>query len=294
MMTPQSLPILDSSKKNLEYEKKFKDELPIILLAKSANKEALEWLARNSLSMRQQVARYYLPYLPDQWPDAENVGWIGILDALEKWKEKMQIRFFDYAIYHVKNRVRNYANSCRTTVRRPNSAYREYRKIEKYLEQGLTLEEIANLHGYSTHHLEKILQVYTADISLHFTSLDEPESCPLDFIVYPENDEDFLEKEERLRKLYIALSHLDEISRKVVLYFFGIEEELGAQKKSTAWIAHKLGISRKKVVQLLENSLKQLKRDFFLLETFNIQHPLPIGLSTSVIQIDWAQEIEDE
>lgn len=295
MKTRQAAFSSDLQNKGLDYEKMFKEELPIIQSAKAAEKKALEWLAIHSLPMRQQVARFYLPYLADQWPDAENVGWFGILDALQKWDEQMQIRFFDYAIHHVKNRVRNYANACRTTVRRPNSVYREYRKIEKFLEQGLTLEEITALYGYSPYQLEKILQVYSLDISLHFTAFDEEsETCFLDLLVYPENPDDSLEREERLRKLFTVLSHLDEISRKIVFFFFGIEEGTGAKGKPTAWIAHKLKIPRQKVMQMLEEALKQLKRDLFLLDIFNIQHPLPTGISSSMVTMELANALEDE
>ncbi|KIE57976.1 hypothetical protein A946_10020 [Methylacidiphilum kamchatkense Kam1] len=268
------------------YEQKFKEELPLILRAKAADAEALEWLAKNSLPIRQQVARFYLPNLADQWPDAENVGWIGILDALEKWNENFNIRFLDYAIHHVRNRVRNYANACRATVRRPASMYRSYRKIERFLEQGLTVEEITELYGCSLHDMEKILHVYSGDLSLHFSALDDSETSLMDLLVYPDNTAEEEEKEEKLQKLSIALSHLDDISRKIVLYFFGIEGE-GAKKRPTAWIAQKLRLSRKKVLQLLEKSLNQLKRDFFLFETLNIRHPLPTGISSTMINVNF-------
>lgn len=284
------------------YEDQVAEEQPRVLAAREGDPEGLRWLCEHTEPSRKEAARFYLPGRPDQWPDAENVGWIGVMDALGRWKTGTGVRFLDYAVHHIGNRVREFAQAHRSPVRRPAWLFRAYRKVERLVEEGLDWEEIGQRWGCSESTVASIVGVYRGDISLHAQvgrGGEEDDRTCLDLLPAPEEPEkrDEWQREDRLLVLKMLLSELDPQAQRIIRLSFGLDDESN-DAASPREIARRLGLSTRRVERILGSALQAMRRGLLRQERCYALHPLPLGVGSHQLnppaspEEDFAEETE--
>ncbi|MDD4933635.1 MAG: sigma-70 family RNA polymerase sigma factor [Methylacidiphilaceae bacterium] len=279
-----------------EYAEQFAEEGPHVLAARAGNPDGLRWLCEHTERARREAARFYLPGRPDQWPDAENVGWIGVVDALARWNVGAGIRFLDYAVHHIGNRVREFAQAHRSPVRRPAWLYRAYRKMERLVEEGLDWDEVVQRSGCSESSVASIVSVYREDISLHARpggAGEEEDWSGLDLLPAPESegkDRDW-ERKDRLLEMKMLLSQLDPQAQGVVRLSFGLDGEEG-HPMGAREVAKQLGLTTKRVERILSNALQSMRLGLLRQERCYAIHPLPTGVG--VHQLREFPSLEEE
>ncbi len=288
--------LVRARERSKEYEDLLAEEQPRILAAAEGDPEGLRWLCGHTEPARKEAARFYLPGRPDQWPDAENVGWIGVTDALRRWNAGAGVRFLDYAVHHIGNRVREFAQAHRSPVRRPAWLFRAYRKMERLVEEGLDREEIKHRWGCSESTVASIVGVYRGDASLHAQIGrfgDEDDRTCLDLLPAPDEGgkgEDW-QREDRLLVLKMLLSELDPQAQRIIRLSFGLDGE-SSDSLSPREIARRLGLTTKRVERLLGSALQAMRRGLLRQERCYALHPLPVGVGAH--QINCPVSLEEE
>ncbi len=274
--------VVRARERTKEYEGRLDEEQPRVLAAQAGDPGDLRWLCGHTEPARKEAARFYLPGRADLWPDAENVGWIGVMDALQRWKASAGVCFLDYAVHHIGNRVREFAQSHRSPVRRPAWVFRAYRKMERLLEEGLDWEEIGQRWGCSESTIALIAGVYRGDASLHARvgrPGDEDDRTSLDLLPAPDeaDHQEEWKQEDRLLILKMLLSGLDPQARRIVRLSFGLDEE-EHRPLSSREIAKRLGLSASQVESIVGRSLQAMRLGLLRQERCHVLHPLPVGV----------------
>ncbi|CAB4243564.1 conserved protein of unknown function [Methylacidimicrobium sp. AP8] len=275
--------IVRARERTKEYESQLAEQQPRVLAAQAGDPDALRWLCAHTEPARKEAARFYLPARTDLWPDAENVGWIGVVDALGRWNAGAGVRFLDYAVHHIGNRVREFAQAYRSPVRRPAWVYRAYRKMERLIDQGLDWEEIGRQWGYSESTLASIVGVYRGDASLHAQvgrPGEEDDRTCLDLLPAPEGSgqEEEGGEEDRLLTLKLLLSGLDRQAQRVVRLSFGLDEE-ESKPLTPREVARRLRLPAKTVERILTTALETMRIGLLRHERCYALHPLPVGVA---------------
>lgn len=289
--------IAHARERTKEYEDRFAEEQPRIVAARAGDSDGLRWLCTHTEPARKEAARFYLPGRPDQWPDAENVGWIGVVDALGRWKASARVRFLDYAVHHIGNRVREFAQAHRSPVRRPAWLFRAYRKMERLVEEGLDWEEIGRRWGCSESTVASIIGVYRGDMSLHarvgHPGEEDDRTC-LDLLPAPGEGgkEENWEEGDRLLILKMLLSELDPQAQRVVRLSFGLGAEGENASRSPREIARLLGLPSKRVERILGKALQAMRLGLLRQERCYALHPLPVGVAAH--QLSREASVEEE
>lgn len=192
--------------------------------------------------------------------DLRQVGYVGLLSALELFDPARGAKFKTYAGHLVRGEIRHYLRDHRDTIRQPRWLRRLNRRIEEAVGRVLSeerrfpsLEDLAVELNIQEEGLRELLKVREA---VRTVSLDAGE------------DEEHLEfNHRRIRHrayvsfhlpiedkivLYQALERLNLLQRRVVYYlFFG-----GLTQVETA---QRMGISQKHVSRILARSLTRLR-----------------------------------
>ncbi|MDD2676217.1 MAG: sigma-70 family RNA polymerase sigma factor [Methylacidiphilaceae bacterium] len=265
-----------------EYAEQFAEERPRVLAARAGDPDGLRWLCDHTERARREASRFYLPGRPDQWPDAENVGWIGVMDALARWNVGAGIRFLDYAVHHIGNRIREFAQAHRSPVRRPAWLFRAYRKMERLVEEGLDWDEVVQRSGRSDWSVASIVSVYREDMSLHARLgpfRDEDGWTSLDLLPAPEESgtEGDWERKDRLFEIKMILSQLEPQAQRVVRLSFGLDREEGDPMRARE-VAKRVGLTTKRVESILSDALKSMRLSLLRQERCHAIHPLPTGV----------------
>ncbi len=196
--------------------------------------------------------------------DLEQLGYIGLINAINLYNQKKGVKFETYATWLISGEIRHYIRDRHQAIKIPRWMLKLNKKINDFIisykkenNQFPTISEISVEFNITEEGIEEILKARDA---VQTVSLDQ-EQRNYNSDNYPKLEkirhktyQTFKLPIEDIITLKTAFSKLKKLQRKVIYYIF--EKDLTQTK-----IAHKLGISQRRVSRIKDSALKELKED---------------------------------
>jgi len=196
--------------------------------------------------------------------DLEQVGYIGLINAINLYHQNRGIKFITYATWVISGEIRHYIRDKHQIIKIPGWMLKLNRKIDEFIiyykkenNRFPSLSEISEELNLTEEGIKEILKAREA---VQIVSLDQEkrkyssDSYPKIEKIKSKNYETFKLPMEDIITLRIAFGKLKELQRKVIYYIF--EKDLTQTK-----IARKLGLSQRQVSRIKKSALKELKED---------------------------------
>jgi RNA polymerase sigma-B factor len=194
--------------------------------------------------------------------DLEQVGYIGLINAFNLYNPERGVKFKTYATWLISGEIRHYIRDKHQIIKIPSWMLKLNKKIDEFMisykkenNKFPSLYEISEKFNLTEEGVKEILKAREA---VQIVSLDQEQrkyssdSYPKIEKIKSKNYETFKLPMEDVIALKTALSKLKKLQRKVIYYIF--EKDLTQTK-----IAHKLGISQRRVSRIKDSALKELK-----------------------------------
>jgi len=196
--------------------------------------------------------------------DLEQVGYIGLINAMNLYNKNRGIKFITYATWLISGEIRHYIRDKHQVIKIPSWMLKLNKKIDEFIisykkenNKFPSLSEISEKFNLTEEGIKEILK---ARETVQIVSLDQEQrkyssdSYPNIEKIRSKNYETFKLPMEDIITLKTAFSKLKKLQRKVIYYIF--EKDLTQIK-----IARKLGISQRRVSRIKDSALKKLKED---------------------------------
>ena len=194
--------------------------------------------------------------------DLEQVGYIGLINAINLYHQNRGIKFITYATWVISGEIRHYIRDKHQIIKIPGWMLKLNRKIDEFIiyykkenNRFPSLSEISEELNLTEEGIKEILKAREA---VQIVSLDQEkrkyssDSYPKIEKIKSKNYETFKLPMEDIITLKAALSKLKELPRKVIYFIF--EKDLTQTK-----IARQLGLSQRQVSRIKDSALKELK-----------------------------------
>jgi RNA polymerase primary sigma factor len=227
--------------------------------------EALNKLVESNLRFVVSVAKEYQNRgLPLE--DLINEGNIGLIKAAHKFDSTKGFRFISYAVWWIRQAIMEAIVNQSKMVRLPFNKVWEvfkvektYNKLRKDLGRDPSMEEVTKELGISITDLSSIMKNFGKDLSLDEMISDDYDSTLMDFIPddkAPRPDDTLMDESLKIEveKVLTSLPHRE---GEILRLYYGIT---GERSLTLSEIGDRLNLSRERVRQIKELSLKKLQR----------------------------------
>jgi len=196
--------------------------------------------------------------------DLEQVGYLGLINAINLYNQNRGIKFITYATWLISGEIRHYIRDKHQVIKIPSWMMKLNKKIDEFIisykkknNRFPSLSEISEKFNLTEEGIKEILKARDA---VQIVSLDQEhrkyssDSYPNMGKIRSKNYETFKLPMEDIITLKTAFSKLKKMQQKVIYYIF--ERDLTQTKT-----AYKLGISQRQVSRIKDSALKELKED---------------------------------
>jgi len=242
------------------------EEVELAQRIRQGDQRALEKLTKANLRFVVSVAKQYQNQgLSLQ--DLINEGNIGLIKAAQKFDETRGFKFISYAVWWIRQSILQALAEQSRIVRLPLNQVGSVNKINKVLskfeqenERRPSVSELAEELNIEEDKISEVLRVSGRQVSVDAPFQDGEENCLLDVLTNddaPHTDSP-MDKESLCAELdNILTAVLKDREKKVIVMSFGI----GCHEKSLEEIGDLLGLTRERVRQIKEKSLRKIKND---------------------------------
>lgn len=241
------------------------EEAELAVRIRKGDREALERLTKANLRFVVSVAKQY----QNQGlalPDLINEGNLGLIKAAEKFDETRGFKFISYAVWWIRQSILQALAEQSRIVRLPlnqvghlNRINRAFSKFEQEYERNPSSDELAEVMDIEPEKVEEMMRMAGKHTSIDAPFAEGEESNMLDVLAdagATVADEQF-DKESLAIEVRRTLALLPERERLILSMFYGI----GYPEQTLEEIGEKLGLSRERVRQIKEKTLKKLRID---------------------------------
>lgn len=242
------------------------EEVRLAEKIKQGDKKALDKLVRANLRFVISVAKQYQNQ-GLSLPDLINEGNLGLIKAAQKFDETRGFKFISYAVWWIRQSILQALAENSRSIRLPmnqigiiNKINKTSSKFEQENERTPSTEELSKELSIPEDKISELLKASNkkaVSIDTPFTIgednslidvLPNSNSLPADCVT---NDESIHIEINR------ALNTLQDRSREILKMYYGI----GCQELDMEEIANKFGITRERVRQIKEESIKKLRKN---------------------------------
>ncbi|MBM3918724.1 MAG: RNA polymerase sigma factor RpoD/SigA [Sphingomonadales bacterium] len=240
------------------------EEVELARLIRQGDQKALERLTTANLRFVVSVAKQY----QNQGltlNDLINEGNLGLIKAAQRFDETRGFKFISYAVWWIRQSILQALAEQSRIVRIPlnqvgtlNKIVKAFSRLEQEFEREPTPEELADILEMTVSEIENSLKVSGRHISVDAPLADGEDSSLLDVLrdeeaVKPDNT---LIDESLSKEVEYALMALTAREADVLRYFFGLG---GRQPQTLEEIGSNLGLTRERVRQIKEKSIRRLR-----------------------------------
>jgi RNA polymerase primary sigma factor len=230
---------------------------------KKAQKKLVEMNLRLVIPMAKKYFRTGMDFL-----DLIEEGNMGLIRAVEKFDPRKKIHFSTYATYWIEQAIRRAYEEQSKVIRIPPHVWdalhkwlKNWDSLQEEFGRNPTITEMSKRLNFSPNQIENLLKAskITQGTSSLETPIDDEGNLFIRDIISdkksssPESISELLRTNSDIDK---ALAHLAPRERKIIEMRFGLD---GRQPDSLEKVGKLLKISRERVRQLEERSIKRLK-----------------------------------
>lgn len=243
------------------------EEAELAARIRKGDTKALEKLTRANLRFVVSVAKQY----QNQGlalPDLINEGNLGLMKAAEKFDETRGFKFISYAVWWIRQSILQALAEQSRIVRLPlnqvgnlNRINRAFSKFEQEHERNPSADELATTLDVEPERVDEVMRMAGRHVSLDAPFAEGEESNMQDIL--PDGDttvaDERMDKESLGIEVRRTLALLPERERVILSMFYGIDQP----EQTLEEIGEELGLSRERVRQIKEKTLKKLRQETF-------------------------------
>ncbi len=197
--------------------------------------------------------------------DLEQIGYLGLLNALQLFDDKKGVKFTTYATWLINGEIRHYIRDKYSVIKVPHWIRDYNRKIDKFVEKYHrkhrifpSIEEISNQFNITEEGIKEILKGRNA---VQVVSLDkemrryEGDNTPIIENIKSKEYQSFQLPIEDIIHLKNAMRTLKKIQKQVIYYLF-------YKDLTQLSIAKKLGLTQRQVSRIKQEAIEELRKNF--------------------------------
>jgi len=242
-------------------------EVELAKRIKRGDQQALEELIKANLRFVVSVSKQYQNQ-GLSLPDLINEGNLGLIKAAQRFDETRGFKFISYAVWWIRQSILQALAEQARIVRLPlnkigsiNKINRTFSKLEQEYQREPTAEEVAKILETSSDVVEDAMKVSNHHVSMDAPLRDEDDNSLYDIMLNDESpspDNGLITNSLR-KEIERTLSTLDEREAEIIKYYFGLN---GYPQHTLEEIGEVFGLTRERVRQIKEKSIKKLKNNY--------------------------------
>lgn len=241
------------------------EEVELAQKIKLGDQIALDRLVRANLRFVVSVAKQYQNQ-GLSLADLINEGNVGLIKAAQRFDETKGFKFISYAVWWIRQSILQAVAEQSRMVRLPLNQVGMLSRVKKtasYLEQLYqrkpTIKEIADELDMPEDKVETILKINAKEVSMDAPVSSDDDLLFIDTVV-PEDNFDAdkqIVSETESAAIKRSLSVLNEKERRVIMYYFGLENY--NHSYTLEEIGYMMDMTRERVRQVKDKALKKLR-----------------------------------
>ncbi len=197
--------------------------------------------------------------------DLEQIGFLGLLNALQLFNEEKGVKFVTYATWLINGEIRHYIRDKYAIVKIPHWVKDYNRKIDQFVEKYRkkhskfpTIEAISHRFNITEDGIKEILKGRNA---VQILSLDkdmrknEQQNVPLLDKIKSKEYQSFQLPIEDVIHLKNILGALKKIHKQVIYYLFYMD-------LTQSSVAEKLGLTQRQVSRIKQEAIEEIRKNF--------------------------------
>ena len=242
-------------------------EVELAKRIRKGDQMALEELIKANLRFVVSVSKQYQNQ-GLSLPDLINEGNLGLIKAAQRFDETRGFKFISYAVWWIRQSILQALAEQARIVRLPlnkigsiNKINRTFSKLEQKFQREPTSEEVAVTLNTSAAIVDDAVKISNHHISMDAPIRDEDDNSMYDIILNnesPSPDNELMNNSLR-KEIERTLSTLGEREAEIIKYYFGLN---GYSQHTLEEIGDVFGLTRERVRQIKEKSIKKLKNNY--------------------------------
>lgn len=241
------------------------EEVALAERIRQGDQDAMERLVRANLRFVVSVAKQYQNQ-GLSLPDLINEGNLGLIKAAEKFDETRGFKFISYAVWWIRQSILQALAEQARIVRLPlnqvgalNKISRIQSKFEQENERMPSADELADLIDLPQDKIKDTIRVSGRHVSMDAPFMEGEDNSLLDVLENQDSPkaDTALVSESLMSEIENALLILSPREREIIKTFFGI----GCQEMTLEEIGERYGLTRERVRQIKEKSIRKLKNN---------------------------------
>jgi RNA polymerase primary sigma factor len=242
-------------------------EVELAKRIKRGDQQALEELIKANLRFVVSVSKQYQNQ-GLSLPDLINEGNLGLIKAAQRFDETRGFKFISYAVWWIRQSILQALAEQARIVRLPlnkigsiNKINRTFSKLEQEFQREPTSDEVANILETSSEVVEDAMKVSSHHVSMDAPLRDEDDNSLYDIMLNNESPspDNVLITNSLRKEIERTLSTLGEREAEIIKYYFGLN---GYPQHTLEEIGEVFGLTRERVRQIKEKSIKKLKNHY--------------------------------
>ncbi len=242
-------------------------EVELAKLIKKGDRKALETLIKANLRFVVSVSKQYQNQ-GLSLPDLINEGNLGLIKAAQRFDETRGFKFISYAVWWIRQSILQALAEQARIVRLPlnkigsiNKINKAFNQLEQEFQRDPTMEEIAELMETKPELIEDTLNLSGTPVSMDAPLKDEEAGNMYEVML----NDDSLNPEEKLlddslrQEIERSLNTLGAREAEILRFYFGLN---GYHSHTLEEIGSKFGLTRERVRQIKEKSIKKLRNQY--------------------------------